>query len=96
MSDDTIQYIATLIFLAFFIGMIVLSLYIGTKIPLNHELKKIEKLKPNNKIINIEPTYKEKLKNQIFTSVIIVLTILIICIICKLFGFSVKDIADLF
>lgn len=96
MSDDTIQYIATLIFLAFFIGMMVLSLYIGTKVPLNYELKKIERLKPNNKIINIEPTPKEKLKIQIITSLIVILTVLIICVICKLFGFSVKDIADLF
>ncbi len=96
MNNETIQLIAKLIFFALFILMIVISLYIGTKIPLNYELKKIDKLKQSNKVIKIEPSFKEKLKNQIATSVIVILTVLIICIICKIFGFNVKDIADLF
>lgn len=60
------------------------------------ELKKIGILKPKSKIININPDYDEKLRYQIKSSIILVMTIFIIILLCKLFGISIKDIKDLF
>lgn len=60
------------------------------------ELKKIGILKPKNKIISVNPDYDEKLRYQIKSSIILVVTIFIIFLLCKLFGISIKDIKDLF
>ena len=49
----------------------------------------------NLKLSILKYEHKENLKYKIKYCIIVIITILIICIIVKLFGFSIKDIANL-
>lgn len=96
MNQDNIDtIIAALIVLIFFIVLFGI-MFLGIKIENDFELKKLGIIKTKNKVITTNPDYNEKLKYQLKSSLITIGTVLIILIICKLFGFNVKDIKDLF
>lgn len=94
MSEETINSIVTIVgFLLFFLtffGLIFFGIHMENK----HELKKLGILKPTNKVITVNPNYNEKLKYQIKSWSITIIAVIIICLICKLFGFSINDITD--
>lgn len=87
--------IESIVVIIFFFGFLGFFLILGI-MENRQELKKIGILKPKSKIININPDYDEKLRYQIKSSIILVMTIFIIILLCKLFGISIKDIKDLF
>ena len=89
--DAIIGVACFLLFIVVLIGMALLAVHLENQ----HELKKLGILKPNNKVITVNPDYNEKLKYQIKSWLIIIVAITIICIISKLFGFSITDIVDL-
>lgn len=95
MSEETINSIVAfgciLLFFLTFSGII----YFGIHMENKHELKKLGILKPTNKVITVNPDYNEKLKYQIKSWSITIVAVIIICLICKLFGFSINDITDL-
>lgn len=91
----TIISIGMLIF--FFIGLPLYGL-IDDKMQKNHELRKLGILKPKTKsrtTTKTETDYNEKLKYQLKFWLINIVAIIIICLICKLFGFGISDIVDL-
>lgn len=95
MSEGTINsivaIIGVLLFFITFFGIIFFGIHMENK----HELKKLGILKPTNKVITVNPDYNEKLKYQIKSWSITIIAVIIICLICKLFGFSINDITDL-
>lgn len=96
MAPEQVDHIIGLVF--FLIGIFGFFgiIFIGIKIENNFELKKLGIIKPKNKIITTNTDYNEKLKYQIKSALITIATILIIFLLCKLFGFSIKDVKELF
>lgn len=94
MSNDIINEIVAI--LGFLLVLIVMFgiIFLGMNIENNHELKKLGILKPTNKVKTINNDYNEKIKYQIKSWLITIIAVIIICLICKLFGFSINDIAD--
>ena len=98
MNDDTISFIIVLcIFFSFFFGIAIIGI-IDDKVQKNHELKKLGILKPktkNTRIIKAETDYNAKLEYQLKFWIINIVAVIIICLICKLFGFGISDIINL-
>lgn len=96
MDVELIEMIIGFIGISVFCGILFGFIYLSTKQEQDYQLKKLGIIKPNNQIINFETNYKEKLFFEIKRCLIIVITVFLICLICKLFGFDIKDISDLF
>ena len=93
MSNENIDTIIYLIFfLIFFFGIFGVA-FLAIKIENDYELKKLGIIKPKN--VKYESNYSEKLKYQIKSWIITICSILIIFIICKLFGFGISDVINL-
>lgn len=93
-NEIIVSIISVGIILLFLIGIPIFGL-ISEKMEREHELKKLGILKPNSKKIKIETDYNAKLKYQLKFWLINIIAIVIICTICKLFGFGISDIVKL-
>lgn len=96
MNNDIYAIIFSFLPIILIIVVVPILCMIDDKIQKNHELRKLGILKPKStKSIKIENDYNEKLKYQLKFWLINIVAIIIICLICKLFGFGISDIVNL-
>lgn len=95
MDKETLNSIIAIVFI-FVLGFGgFLAVFISDKSDKKHELIKLGILKPNQKKIKIETDYNTKLKYQLKFWLINIIAVIVICTICKLFGFGISDIVKL-